>query len=215
VRLPDVTVPVATYTGLSLRRGAQANDGCEAAGQFIPFAATAAARAATGDPRPSVAERYATFDTYDVQAKSAITAMIKQRTMLCEDSAAELLRMRTLGATRGVPNAPATFPAYSFALGVSTAAATPASLAANGNLQPVTLSTSGPDTCNVSCGITAIAGTGGATSADWTFTPGTMTATLRGTAGRIYKLAMSCTDPANPTALPANKVVTVSVPNAN
>ena len=39
VRLPDVTVPLATYTGWALRRGAQANDGCEAAGQFIPFAA--------------------------------------------------------------------------------------------------------------------------------------------------------------------------------
>jgi hypothetical protein len=40
-----------------------------------------------------------------------------------------------------------------------------------------------------------------------------MTATLRGTAGRIYKLAMMCTDPA--TSVSANKVVTVSVPNAN
>jgi hypothetical protein len=51
---------------------AQADDGCESSGQFIPFAATAAARAATGDPRPSVAERYPTFDTYDVQVKTAI-----------------------------------------------------------------------------------------------------------------------------------------------
>ena len=42
VRLPDVTVPVATYTGWALRRGVQANDGCEAAGQFIPFARTEA-----------------------------------------------------------------------------------------------------------------------------------------------------------------------------
>ncbi len=212
LRLPDVTVPIATYTGWALRAGAQANDGCESTGQFIPFAPTGEARAASGDPRPAVAERYPTFDTYDVKVKSAITAMIKQRTMLCEDSATELQRMRTLGATRGVPNAPATFSPYSFALGVSTAAATPASLAANGNLQPVTLSTSGPDTCNVSCGITAIAGTGGATSADWTFTPGTMTAMLRGTPGRIYKLAMACTDPV--TATSANKVVVVTVPAA-
>ena len=38
VRLPDVTVPLATYTGWALRAGAQANDGCEGAGQMIPFA---------------------------------------------------------------------------------------------------------------------------------------------------------------------------------
>ena len=46
VRLPDVTVPLATYTGWALRSGAQANDGCEAAGQFIPFAKTQAERVA-------------------------------------------------------------------------------------------------------------------------------------------------------------------------
>jgi hypothetical protein len=211
VRLPDVTVPIATYTGWGLRSGAQADDGCESTGQFIPFPTTAAARAASGDPRPSVAERYPTFDDYDVKVKSAITAMIKQRTMLCEDSAAELTRMRTLGTARGVPSG--TGLPYSFALGVSTAAAAPASLVPNGNLQSVTLSTGGPDTCNVSCGITAIAGTGGATSADWSFTPGTMNAMLRGTGGRIYKIAMSCSDPAVPAATPQNKVITVSVPN--
>jgi len=35
VRLPDVTVPLATLHGWALRRGAHASDGCEAAGQFI------------------------------------------------------------------------------------------------------------------------------------------------------------------------------------
>ncbi len=38
VRLPDVTVPLATYTGWALRSGPQANDGCESSGQYIPFA---------------------------------------------------------------------------------------------------------------------------------------------------------------------------------
>ena len=45
IRLPDVTVPLATYTGWSLRSGPQANDGCEAAGQYIPFADQGRARA--------------------------------------------------------------------------------------------------------------------------------------------------------------------------
>src|SRR6266699_2745653 len=64
VKLPDVTVPLATYTGWALRRGAQADDGCEGFGQMIPFAKTAAQRAATGDPRPSVEERYPSFGQY-------------------------------------------------------------------------------------------------------------------------------------------------------
>ena len=52
VRLPDLRVPLATYTGWALRSGAHANDGCEASGQFIPFPRTEAERAASGDPRP-------------------------------------------------------------------------------------------------------------------------------------------------------------------
>ena len=44
VRLADVTVPLATYTGWALRSGAQANDGCEGSGQSIAFPTTAAAR---------------------------------------------------------------------------------------------------------------------------------------------------------------------------
>ena len=64
VRLPDVTVPLATYTGWALRSGAQANDGCEASGQYIPFARTAVERELSGDPRPSVEERYPSFGQY-------------------------------------------------------------------------------------------------------------------------------------------------------
>lgn len=53
VRLPDVTVPLATYTGWALRSGVWANDGCESSGQYIPFAKTQADRTASGDPRPA------------------------------------------------------------------------------------------------------------------------------------------------------------------
>jgi len=90
VRLPDVTVPLATYTGWALRRGAQANDGCEAAGQFIPFAKTEADRAATGDPRPSVAERYKTFGDYHGKIVRAVEDMVEDRLLLCEDVEAQL-----------------------------------------------------------------------------------------------------------------------------
>jgi hypothetical protein len=103
VRLPDVTVPLATYTGWALRAGPQAGDGCEAAGQYIPFAETKAERLATGDPRPSVEERYPSFAEYYSAVKRAIDGLIKDRLMLCEDAAAEQPRLIQAGLDAGVP----------------------------------------------------------------------------------------------------------------
>src|SRR3989475_4528974 len=79
VRLPDVTVPLATYTGWALRRGAQANDGCEAAGQFIPFAKTEAGPVKTNDPRPSIEARYKTFAGYHGKLRSTLEQMGSDR----------------------------------------------------------------------------------------------------------------------------------------
>jgi Alpha/beta hydrolase domain len=103
VRLVDVTVPLATYTGWALRAGRQANDGCEGSGQMIPFARTAAERAASGDPRPSVEERYKSFKDYHRKVKHAIEDMVKDRLMLCEDTLAEEERLVQNGLDRGVP----------------------------------------------------------------------------------------------------------------
>ena len=67
IRLPELTVPLATYTGWGLRSGVWANDGCEASGQYIPFKSTKAERDAAGDPRPSVQERYPSFECIAAQ----------------------------------------------------------------------------------------------------------------------------------------------------
>ena len=111
VRLVDVTVPLATYTGWALRRGAQANDGCEAAGQFIPFPRTEADRLAAGDPRPSVAARYPTFAGYHDNVRAALNQMVKDRLLLCEDAGTEEARLIQAGVTRGVPGVPTPLPA--------------------------------------------------------------------------------------------------------
>jgi hypothetical protein len=103
VRLPDVTVPLATYTGWALRRGAWANDGCESAGQYIPFARTKAQRMASGDPRPSVEERYKSFGQYRSAVVNAIDAMVKNRLLLCEDAGAQVTRLIDAGLAAGVP----------------------------------------------------------------------------------------------------------------
>jgi len=59
IRLPDVAVPLATYTGWVLRAFPPgANEGCDAAGQKIDFAQTRAERLSSGDPRLSIEERY-------------------------------------------------------------------------------------------------------------------------------------------------------------
>jgi hypothetical protein len=103
VRLPDVTVPLATYTGWALRRGAHANDGCEAAGQYIPFGKTKAEREASGDPRPSIEERYASFDDYYNPVKRAVDNMVRDRLLLCEDAHDQIERLVDVGLAAGVP----------------------------------------------------------------------------------------------------------------
>jgi hypothetical protein len=103
VRLVDVTVPLATYTGWALRAAPQTNDGCEGSGQFIPFPRTEADRAATGDPRPSVEARYPTFAGYHAKIRDALNDMVEDRLLLCEDTASEEARLMQAGLDRGVP----------------------------------------------------------------------------------------------------------------
>jgi Alpha/beta hydrolase domain len=110
VRLPDVTVPLATYTGWALRAGPHAPDGCEGSGQMIPFPKTQAEREASGDPRRSIEERYPTFVDYHQKVVQAIRTMVEDRLLLCEDADDELERVIAAGLARGVPPPPAEQP---------------------------------------------------------------------------------------------------------
>ena len=101
IRLPELTVPLATYTGWALRSGAWANDGCEGSGQYIPFAATAAARGA--DPRPSVQERYVTYAAYQSQVVAAVNTLVEQRFFNCDDTQPTVVRLLAAGLAAGVP----------------------------------------------------------------------------------------------------------------
>jgi hypothetical protein len=216
VRLPDVAVPVATYTGWALRAGPQANDGCESSGQFIPFPQTEAARAAAGDPRPSVAERYPTFDTYDKKVITAMNHLIQRRLELCEDGPAELQRLRVLGVAQGVPNPPAAFTPFSFPLANSSIKASPSSLwPANNRLVPVSLSVHAPTTCESSCKVVKVSGNN-VTPADFQIT-GPLSVNLRASKGgdhdrdrdaRVYSVQLQCTDSADNSA---TKSVSIAV----
>jgi hypothetical protein len=88
IRMPDVAVPVATYTGWALR--ADGLDGCDAAGQKLAFAKTKAERLAAGDPRPSLEERYADHAAYVSLVTRAAQELKTQRFMLDEDVAATI-----------------------------------------------------------------------------------------------------------------------------
>lgn len=102
VRLPDVTVPLATFTGWALRAGAHTGDGCEASGQYLPFAKTKAERLASRDPRLSIEERYTSFTAYYDALNKAVEDMVAGRLMLREDTKANLDRLIQAGVATGV-----------------------------------------------------------------------------------------------------------------
>jgi hypothetical protein len=87
VRLPEVSVPLATLTGWNLRaaqRGAPAEI-AEFYGSTFPFAKTKEARTAAHDPRPSIAERYSSRADYLKRIDAAADALIRQRFVLPQD----------------------------------------------------------------------------------------------------------------------------------
>ena len=87
VMLPEVAVPIAATTGWTLRHQAVGGETqlLVFAGATIPFAATRAEREASGDPRPSIEERYASKDDYLERVRAAGVALVAERYLLDED----------------------------------------------------------------------------------------------------------------------------------
>src|SRR6266853_1466315 len=59
---------------------------------FLPFATDTAARVQTGDPRPSVAERYESREAYFLRYSQALDTLIREGFLLAEDRSALLQR---------------------------------------------------------------------------------------------------------------------------
>lgn len=102
VRLPEVQVPLATYTGWAVRAAPQENDGCEGSGQYIPFARTKADRLSSGDPRLSIEERYADVETYSSLLRNAIDKLERAGFLLPPDAKAMLQKNLTNAGSRGL-----------------------------------------------------------------------------------------------------------------
>jgi len=87
VALPEITVPLGAHTGWTLRHPSIGGDTQRLvfAGATIPFARTRREREASGDPRPSIEERYRSRADYLERVRRAGAALVAQRFMLEED----------------------------------------------------------------------------------------------------------------------------------
>jgi hypothetical protein len=85
--LPELAVPLATHTGWNLRH--PDIGGVEQllvfAGATLPFPTTRGERERTGDPRPAIAERYASREDYLARVRAAAAALANERYLLEED----------------------------------------------------------------------------------------------------------------------------------
>jgi len=106
IRTPDVTAPLGTSSGWALRSAAFAGkadgtDGCEAAGQFVPFALNDAMKVA-GDPRPSLQALYGDKGGFVAARIAAAQALQASGLLLPAD--ADNYRIKAERVFRTVPN---------------------------------------------------------------------------------------------------------------
>jgi len=88
IRPLEIRVPTGTHTGWNMRKaGYRAPNMCPLTGSFIPFAATKEQRAALGDPRRSLQERYGSHEGYVKAVSEAAKALVAERFLLEEDAA--------------------------------------------------------------------------------------------------------------------------------
>ncbi len=91
IRLPDLTVPVASYTGWNLRHPDSGNPDLYIgvtggfAGWTLPLASNAEERAGSSDPRPSIEERYESREAYLQQVRTAAKSLAVEGYLLDED----------------------------------------------------------------------------------------------------------------------------------
>ena len=94
IRLPEVAVPLGTYTGWNMTVPQLSDLGYLAGliGGFEPFALTKGQRERAGDTRLSIGERYLDRQDYLDRVKRAADALVQQRFMRAEDVPAVILR---------------------------------------------------------------------------------------------------------------------------
>jgi hypothetical protein len=100
IRLPDISVPLATYTGWNLaRKGFAEGTLCSVIGSTTPFAKTRSEREAATDPRLSIEERYESHEEYVKAVEQAARRLVMKRLLLEDDVSlyVEIARQRDIG----------------------------------------------------------------------------------------------------------------------
>jgi hypothetical protein len=77
--------PLGTYLGWNIAQGFFAGQVCGFQGGWVPFAITRAERQKTGDPRPSIEERYGTLEGYVCKVERAADQLVRDRFLLQDD----------------------------------------------------------------------------------------------------------------------------------
>ena len=96
VLLPDIAVPVATYTGWNLYRAPFPDtELCDRDGTYAPFPRTRAEREAKNDPRRSLEERYGSHANYVARYQEAVQRLVKERLLLPQDGERYMARVRS------------------------------------------------------------------------------------------------------------------------
>src|SRR5204863_9227565 len=87
LNLPAITVPVATYTSWNTRNASigAAGELLALQGGYIGFPLTRQARLEAKDPRPSLAERYSSYDQYERLYLESAERLVSRRYLLDED----------------------------------------------------------------------------------------------------------------------------------
>jgi Alpha/beta hydrolase domain len=87
IRLPNVAVPLATYTGWNFRSASigQPDELLPLTGSYIPFPVTKTAREEAHDPRLSIEERYGSRARYEGLVRDAAARLAQDGYLLNED----------------------------------------------------------------------------------------------------------------------------------
>ena len=96
IRLPEITAPLATYTGWNLRDpsiGAP-NERTAFLGSFVPLPRDAGEAAAGHDPRHPITSRYKSYEDFREQFQKTLDGLVHERYILAEDSGKLLDRSR-------------------------------------------------------------------------------------------------------------------------
>ena len=98
IRPPELAAPLATYTGWNPRHPDQGAPGdlMSMMGSTLPFPLTRAERERTGDPRPSIEERYPSREAYLERVRETTQQLVAARHVLAEDVEAIVERARRL-----------------------------------------------------------------------------------------------------------------------